>query len=425
MKKVFVAAIVFLFGLTGALPLAADVKIRQRVTIEGQSMEQTRMIKGARERSETKLGPIETGGGFSMPAIARITQCDLRRHLNVNDQAKKYFVEPFPEAAMSSSIAVKTPEKKLKGGTVTISAGVTDTGERKTIFGLTARRLIITQAVESSADSCGGAGRSRIEFDGWYADFSADFSCPVNIPEYQPPKPDCRDRVIFRQTAGGNPGFLLEGTMKTFDGSGKVTSSSRTETLEISRASLAASFFEAGADYREVDSLNALVGMPSMADFMKNSDADDDGKTTPARERRDGRKSLGIDQLTGDVAKINQDAIRAALVENFNSKGFAAIFVGAPAMAGGGFDFVVGVEIKAAKQSKAGKIGGMFGKMTGSTSAAKIGDSEAEVVVTVYRPDKKTIVAQAAGSQKLAGTPDDAVKAAVEAALDQLVDKLK
>jgi hypothetical protein len=427
MKKVFVAITLFLLNAGAVMPLLADVKIRQRVTFEGQSMEQTRMIKGARERAETKVGAADgQTGGFSMPQVARITQCDLRQTLSVNDAAKKYLVEPFPEDdPVASTPVAKTPAKTVRGGTVTIDVTVTDTRERKTIFGLTARHLIVTQAVESSADSCGGASRSRVEFDGWYADFSADFSCPTTAYEYRPEKPDCRDRLILKQNIAGRLGFLLEGTMKSFDAKGKVISSSTTETLEISRSPLAASFFEIGPDYREVGSLNELMGMPSMADFMKNSGGPE-MNTPPTRDKTPGRKFLGLDFPTGDTSKINGDAIRAAMLEQLTAKGFAAGAVASPAeIAGGRFDFVIGVEIKQAKQSKAGKIGGLFGKVTGSTDAAKLGDSEAEVVVTVYQKDGKTVVAAQTAKQKIAGTPDDAVKAAVASALDSLSGKIK
>jgi len=84
-----------------------------------------------------------------------------------------------------------------------------------------------------------------------------------------------------------------------------------------------------------------------------------------------------------------------------------------------------GVEIVGAKQSKAGKIGGMFGKITGNTDAAKVGDSEAEVVVTVYQKDGKTIVGRQTSKQKIAGSTDDAAKSAIDNALNQLIGKIK
>jgi hypothetical protein len=93
-------------------------------------------------------------------------------------------------------------------------------------------------------------------------------------------------------------------------------------------------------------------------------------------------------------------------------------------IASGRFDYVIGVEVVSAKQSKAGKIGGLFGKVTGSSDAAKAGDSEVEVVVTAYQKDGRTILGRQPARQKMAGTPDDAARAAVESALNQVVGKL-
>jgi len=50
-----------------------------------------------------------------------------------------------------------------------------DTGERKMMFGMQARHIITTMEMNSSADSCNGASQMKMEYDGWYVDFSADF----------------------------------------------------------------------------------------------------------------------------------------------------------------------------------------------------------------------------------------------------------
>ncbi len=44
----------------------ADIKVRQRVTMSGQTFETTKMIKGARERTEQKSG---TTGGAATEAV--------------------------------------------------------------------------------------------------------------------------------------------------------------------------------------------------------------------------------------------------------------------------------------------------------------------------------------------------------------------
>ncbi len=426
MKKFINFISLALIVLSASFTSFADVKIKQKVSVEGQGMEQTRMIKGARERRETKIVTSEEAGDF-MPNIATITQCDLRRTLQVNDKKKLYTADPFSDDAPTPT-APKTVTKTIKGGTVTMTFTVTDTGERQTMFGLTARHLKISQSVESSADSCGGAGKSKMETDGWYADFSADFNCPIDLPDAPPSKPDCRDRVIYKRSGTTKLGFLLDGTMKMFDDKGKVITTIRTETLEISRSPLNAAFFDVGKDYKLVNDSQELYAMPSMSEMMAMAGGDSPKTSTvkTTANKSTGKKYVGLDFFSGNSSKVNQDVIRQTMMESLNTKGFAASFVTSPnEIANGRFDYVVGVEIVSAKQSKAGKIGGLFGKVTGNTDAAKVGDSEAEVVVTVYQKDGKTVVGQQSAKQKIAGTPDDAAKSAIETALNQLVGKIR
>ncbi|MCY7345371.1 MAG: hypothetical protein LH614_04050 [Pyrinomonadaceae bacterium] len=178
-----------------------------------------------------------------------------------------------------------------------------------------------------------------------------------------------------------------------------------------------------------VNDSQELYAMPSMSEMMAMADGDSPKntvKTNSGNSKSTGKKYVGLDFFSGNASKVNQDAIRQTMMESLNAKGFAASFVTSPnEITNGRFDYVVGVEIVSAKQSKAGKVGGLFGKVTGNTDAAKIGDSEAEVIVTVYQKDGKTIVAQQTAKQKIAGLPDDATKAAIENALNQLVGKIK
>ncbi len=77
--------------------MANDLKIKYRMTNAGQSMESTTMLKGARERSEMKMG-------YGME-IVNITQCDLKRTLQISDKAKKYMVTPMETVEATTSNA--------------------------------------------------------------------------------------------------------------------------------------------------------------------------------------------------------------------------------------------------------------------------------------------------------------------------------
>src|ERR1051325_229520 len=123
-------------------PITGDFKITVKTTVAGQSTESTTMIRGARERSETSMG----APGFSTKTV-NITQCDLRRTIQINDSARKYSITPMDADSSSSSndtSAVAAPpaaSASRSGGVVTITANTVDTGERRDMFGFTARHL--------------------------------------------------------------------------------------------------------------------------------------------------------------------------------------------------------------------------------------------------------------------------------------------
>ena len=164
-KLIFAAAI--LLALTGSA--LADVKIKSKQTMSGQSYENTTYIKGKRQRSETMNG-----------MMVSITQCDLRRGLQINPNTQTYMVNPFTVSVETTTKpAAATVDKNgvvQAGGTVTTTVTIKDTGERKQMFGYTARHLIITMETASSPDAC-SKNNMKMETDGWYIDFEQQFDC--------------------------------------------------------------------------------------------------------------------------------------------------------------------------------------------------------------------------------------------------------
>lgn len=418
MKRIFSSILSMILLLSFASGVLADVKIRQRVTMGGQTFETTKMIKGARQRTEQKS---DAGGAMDfMSQVASIEQCDLRRTVQVNDRKKLYFIEPFAEESSPQSVTPATrpgAAQTRKGGTITMTYFVTDTGERQTLFGLPARHLKIVQEIESSPDSCNGANKSKMEIDGWYVDFSADFNCPVEIPPtpYQGSvKPDCRDRIISKRSGAAKTGFLLSGTMRFYDDSGNVTMSQTTETLELSRAPLAASLFDVPADYKLASSQQELYSMPDVTDLMRQNDREN--PTLPANP---GMKNVGLNIVLGSDAKVNQAEVSQYLQNKLRGNNLNAR-IGA---GGGGLDYVLNVEIKKVKESTAGKVGGIFGKVTGVE--AKAGKTEVELVMTLVKPGSNTPVAQTRIAQKYDGNISEAVKAAIDDGLDKILGEIE
>src|SRR5437660_6155937 len=111
-------------------PITGDFKITIKTIMAGMPTQSTTMIKGLRERSETNMSM----GGMNMSQVS-ITQCDLRRTIQINDRARKYMISPMDSDESTASTtgtdaaAMSGPSKR--GGVVTMSVNTTDTGERK------------------------------------------------------------------------------------------------------------------------------------------------------------------------------------------------------------------------------------------------------------------------------------------------------
>src|SRR5258708_7500363 len=133
-------------------PIRGDFKITIKTNVAGQDMQSTTMIKGLRERSEMNMGGMNMG-------MVSVTQCDLKRTIQINDRARKYIITPMEsddssggsgEGGMGASTGGGTSRR---GGVGTQAMNAVDTGERKQMFGFTPRHLKPTMTAESSPDS--------------------------------------------------------------------------------------------------------------------------------------------------------------------------------------------------------------------------------------------------------------------------------
>ena len=89
--KGFLSFITFslLFTCGTLVSSAQNYKIKQTISMNGQTMSSTTFVKGSRKRTETS-GMMGMGGD-----VANIEQCDLKRNVKVSDTKRMYFVEPF------------------------------------------------------------------------------------------------------------------------------------------------------------------------------------------------------------------------------------------------------------------------------------------------------------------------------------------
>jgi hypothetical protein len=357
---------------------AGDLKVKYKVTMAGQTRESTTMIKGPRERSEEHNGY----GGDTV----NITQCDLKRTIQVSDSARKYIVTPMTgddSAPTGGSGGTDTSGgESRRGGVVTYVSSAVDTGERKEMFGFNARHVKSSITMESSPDACSQM-KQRIETDGWYIDLNVGLDCRLSRPPVAPNRTQggCRDQVRSRRTGAGKVGYPLIETMTMYGPDGQVTFTTTKEVVELSREPLDAALFDVPSGYTEARSNQELYGMPSMDAIMAGRT---DGATTGANmetsaspgatgARKPGTIRVGVAQINNKAGRpVSEDTLRGRLVGHIEGTGIEAIPLNAssPAEADAEAkakqcDFVLYTDLVSLKSSAAKKLGGMFGRVTG------------------------------------------------------------
>jgi hypothetical protein len=281
--------IINFFLIGAAILLFTDVaeaqqyKLKQSTGVMGMNTSSTIYVKGMRKRTESS-------GMMGMPAPpVTIEQCDLQRTIKLNDKKKLYFIEPFAKEAEEiidedvktapkpKPAVTTTPATTQKGGTIFLYYSITDTGERKKMYGFTARHIWTTNKMKPSADACNMKDSMIIKTDGWYIDLP-QFNCPVNYKRYNSPsptetkKPDCMDKFVTRRKGKGKLGFPLQETTTIIMGDGKKKTSEFTtnlETLELSAEKLDSMLFEIPPGYTQTMNEEDLQEKMNLKDMME------------------------------------------------------------------------------------------------------------------------------------------------------------
>ena len=244
-----VSSIVCLLTISGIAN--ADTKVKTRQTSGGQTYENATYIKGKRQRTETNNGQMIV-----------LQQCDLRRNIQIMAQAQAYIVQPYDQPATSNApnnaanAATTSQTQPLKkGGVVTSIVTTKDTGERKQMFGYTARHIVTTMVMDSSPDACSPV-KNKMVIDGWYIDAAFALECDSSqaYTHYRPQaQGGCQDRYETKQIGVAKKGFPVWEKMTMFGPDGTTESfSTINEVVEFSQATLDASLFDVPAGYREV-----------------------------------------------------------------------------------------------------------------------------------------------------------------------------
>ncbi len=286
---------------------ANDIRIRVRMSVGEQSFESVEYVRGARQRTEMSMA-----GGYKT-----IMQCDLKRYVQINDQTRTYMVQPFAGVEAQGATASDASAQDLaaqgatkRGGVVTIVNTLTDTGERKQMFGYTARRLKGSMEYQTSPDACQKGG-PRMETDGWYIDLKYGVDCPAATggdmsAAYR--RGGCRDEIRMKQVGTAKMGYPVLVTTKMFNEDGSFTSTTR-EVVELSRSPLDPSLFEVPAGYTESNPYAQAAGAASAA-----AGADDDDNTNNSNSQAGSSNGAQASVSTAALGPKKPGVIRIGVV---------------------------------------------------------------------------------------------------------------
>ena len=243
MKKAILLTALMMLTVAGSA--FADVKIKTKQTMSGQTYENTTYIKGKRQRTEMMNG-----------VMVSITQCDLGKDLRLAPQTKTFTVSYYTDSNGNPTTPVTSGSAApvTKGGIVNITTTIKDTGERKQMFGYSARHIIQTVEMESSPDAC-YPQKNKMEMDMWVIDAEFGLACTNNsYNSYNNggKAGGCKDKIVPKTIGSAKSGYPVYQKMTSYDATGKESYTMIQEVVELSKTTLDQALFEAPADYREV-----------------------------------------------------------------------------------------------------------------------------------------------------------------------------
>ena len=302
----------------------ADVKIKSKQTAGGQTYENTTYIKGKRQRTEQNMGGMQ---------MINLTQCDLKRGVQMSPLTKTYIISLFNQTADANTQNTSTGNDGVirAGGTVTMTVTYKDTGETRRMFGYNAKRIITTMETVSSPDSCSPM-KSKMEFDGWYIDAAFALDCDYGMTNgYNPnQKAGCQDKFQTKTIGNAKRGYPVYEKMTMFDENGKEMMSTISEVVELSQATLDQALFEIPSDYRETKnsaelySAGATSNMPTIpnaggsttSDTQKQTQTNTNNNSADVGTKQPGVVRIGIMTKTGAVGEGIAAADLAAAINN-------------------------------------------------------------------------------------------------------------
>jgi hypothetical protein len=259
--------------LIAPLAFASDLKITERSATRGvPTRTSTTYISGRRTRTETRSfsGYQAWNGGPTVFSYghrtATVYQCDARRLILLDLDAHEYMTVEIDEQGRPTSPRLMGTSMPLQpsGATLTINVEDIDTGERKVMFGYTARHIIRMERRVPGPGAQSLAQESKR--DGWYIDLDMPEGCPPRNRHAEAfllignVTNGGMDKIEVHHTGVTEAGYPLEVTNDPF---------SKTEVIELSTAPLDPVLFELPSGFRQVAKLTAEPPQPPSSKLLR------------------------------------------------------------------------------------------------------------------------------------------------------------
>jgi hypothetical protein len=250
-------------AVCSAQPAPNDLKITTRYVTGSQESTTSAYYSGEKSRSEMQFSSGDVLGHHR--AVIRLPGADKVQSYDLDLDAHEYI--SFQTDLRGGALGAKPIAMKPSGKTFVINTDTVDTGERKEMFGHTARHLITRETRIGGPENCYGGNRSS-QMDGWYIDF--------DIFPAHPPKQEgfvvahfavgsngdrCYDKIEVHRT-GPRTGFPLK--LKTTltsdtvlaDNSPKTYASvTEMEVVELVEAPLDPALFQVPSGFKKVNKI--------------------------------------------------------------------------------------------------------------------------------------------------------------------------
>ena len=228
-----------------ARPSFPDLQIKTRRVDNLTTRVETLYLKGARQRQEfIQEAPVKS-------SYVTISQCDLKREIKLNPDAKLYAESPLVDWKPPRKGTGLAPKSENSGADQSITVDSVDTGERRQVGHYTARHVKVSIRTEASPDT---SFLSVLEErDGWYLDLSG-LGCgrsanqaAAGVVFLVTSTFGGQDRIHLKRLGTAPTGFPIEETTtRTEAGQHSV---SQIELLEFRDSQLEPSLFERPPGY--------------------------------------------------------------------------------------------------------------------------------------------------------------------------------